>query len=170
MVSSPGAHDCDCDGVPDSLDARAGRASDVNQNGQDDVCDDDPAVRRLAWSEDWRKLAAARDTAALLVRHQCEHEVWIRYTVPQGGADVRLTARAPSGDIVGTLLRRHADSGAYDLVWDETDDHGAPFAGGNLLFDHAQDRPTSVRPDRFLAANAVTDSPRCRTSRRCESG
>jgi hypothetical protein len=131
MRSAPDAYDCDCNGVPDSLDVREGRASDVNHNGQDDMCDDDPAVRGLAWSEDWRKLAAARDTSAFIVGHQCR-EVWIRYTVPEGGADVRLTARAPSGHVVRTLLRRHVDSGAYQLVWDETDDHGKPVADGTL--------------------------------------
>ena len=70
-------------------------------------------------------MASASDTSALLVRHECEHEVWIRYTIPRGGSGARLTARAPSGTIVKTLRRGHLDSGAYDLVWDETDDHGA---------------------------------------------
>src|SRR5512144_2928503 len=78
MTSGPEAHDCDSNGIPDSLDVLAGRGDDVNHNGQDDVCDDDPAVRRRAWSDDWRQLAAARDTAALLVCHQSGDEVWIR--------------------------------------------------------------------------------------------
>ena len=128
MRSAPDAYDCDCNGVPDSLDVREGRASDVNHNGQNDMCDDDTVVRGLARSE----LAAARDTATFFVLHQCEHELWIHYRVPQGGADVRLTARAPSGKIVRTLLRRHIDSGAYDMVWDETDDNGIPVPDGTL--------------------------------------
>jgi hypothetical protein len=119
MTSLPEAHDCDCD-------VRAGRAPDLNHNGQDDFCDDDPDVRRREWSEDWRSVASASDTAALLVRHQCEHEVWIRYTIPRGGSDVRLTARAPSGVIVKTLRRGHLGSGACDLIWDETDERGTP--------------------------------------------
>ena len=130
MRSEYGIHDCDCNGVPDSIDVREGRSRDVNHNGQDDMYDDDPAVRDLSWTEDWRRLAAARDTSAFLVGHTCEHEVWIVYTVPQGGADVRLTVRAPSGHVVRTLLRRHVDSGAYDLVWDETNDHGRPVPDG----------------------------------------
>ena len=128
MRSAPDAYDCDCNGVPDSLDVREGRASDVNRNGQDDMCDDDTEVRGLARSE----LTAARDTATFFVLHQCEHELWIHYRVPQGGADVRLTARAPSGKIVRTLLRRHIDSGAYDLIWDETNDNGIPVPDGTL--------------------------------------
>ena len=124
MRSLPGAHDCDFNGVPDSLDVSAGRTTDLNHNGQDDVCDDDPAVRRRAWSEDWRGVASASDTSALLVRHAFGHEVWIRYTIPRGGSGARLTARAPSGAIVKTLRRGHLGSGAYDLIWDETDERG----------------------------------------------
>ena len=126
MRSGPLAHDCDCNGLPDSLDVRAGRNDDVNHNGMDDHCDDDPEVRRREWSEEWRQLASARDTAVLLVRHQCGDEVWIRYTVPQEGAAIRLLARAPSGNVVRILLNRHARSGAYDLVWNQTDNYGWP--------------------------------------------
>jgi hypothetical protein len=126
MRSEYGPHDCDCNGVPDSLDVREGRSRDVNHNGEDDMCDEDPAVRGLAYSE----LAAARDTAAFFVRHHWENELWVHYRVPQGGADVRLTARAPSGKIVRTLLRRHVDSGVYDLEWNKTDDHGMPVPDG----------------------------------------
>jgi len=128
MRSGPEAHDCDCNGIPDSIDVLAGRTVDVNHNSMDDDCDDDPDVHRRAWSDDWRQLASVRDTAALLVRHECGDDVWIRYTVPSEGAAVRLLARAPSGKVVKTLLDRHARSGAYELTWDQTDDHGSPVA------------------------------------------
>ena len=128
MRSAPTAHDCDCNGIADSLDVLAGRTIDVNRNGMDDDCDDDPAVRRRAWSEDWRQAAAVHDTAALLVRHECGKEVWIRYTVPPGGAAVRLVARAPSGKAVRTMRDGPVPSGAYEFIWNQTDDHGAAVA------------------------------------------
>ena len=124
MGTLPRAHDCDCNGVSDSLDVLAGRTTDLNHNGQDDFCDDDPDVRRIAWSEDWKRVVSASDSSALLVRHAFGYEVWIRYTIPRGGSGARLTARAPSGAIVKTLRRGHLGSGAYDLIWDETDERG----------------------------------------------
>ena len=130
MTSLP--PDCDSDGVPDSLDILAGRADDVNHDGVDDYCDDDPAVRSETFSDHWKQLACLPDTVFFKARHQAGDEVWVRYTVPEGGARVSLQIAAPSGVMVKELVHGHQACGAYDYIWHQDDSWGRAVPDGTV--------------------------------------
>lgn len=123
---APGA-DCDSNGVSDSLDIAQGFGDDLNDNGILDICDPQLGIELVDAMSRWRRHSEARDTSYFWSAFMPEGSVLIRYTVPRGGARVRLRILNAAGRIMRTLVDCKQPSGGIELSWDRAD-----FAGTRL--------------------------------------
>jgi len=113
--------DCNSNGVPDSIDIAKGMADDSNRNGISDDCDSDSTASKVAQAqfEAWRDGRELPDTSWFCVRYR-PFEIAIRYTVPKGGADIRVEVANQTGQTIAVLHSARDKAGAFEILWDRT--------------------------------------------------
>jgi len=99
------------------VDIAEGTSDDLDGNGVADECDPD--------RDDWRAWKDRPDTSFFSSVHRHDRIVELRYTVPPGGARVRLVVRDRAGASVKRLVDAKQPGDAYIVQWDRRAWHGA---------------------------------------------
>ena len=133
---TPEREDCDGNGIPDVVDLREGNEDDVNGNRVPDPCDRDTSLLAHPQNTRWKLYALRPDTSFFWTGYQRRARaeggevVAVRYTVPLGGAEVRLDVFDARGAVVVTLVNKRQDSGAYETAWHRDRPDGKEAAPG----------------------------------------
>jgi len=117
--------DCNRNGIADSLDIARRTAWDVNRNNVIDLCDSD--VELAKHFSDWKGLSSIADTSYFRAEFVPNGSVAIHYTVPPGGARVRLVVLGSDSVSTGvTIVSGWKKSGAFWIPWNREADHLPP--------------------------------------------
>jgi hypothetical protein len=122
-ADAPEREDCNGNGLADFIDLREGTEDDANENRIPDPCESDSNLLAHPQNTRWQLYALAADTSFFwtgyqrLARAEGGEVVAIRYTVPRGGAAVRLDVFDAHGVDLATLVNERQRSGAYETVW-----------------------------------------------------
>jgi len=117
-----GDHDCNVNGVADSLDIATQHSDDANENGIPDECEELPTGAGESVASGWRLLPN--------VPNPFNPSTTIRYVVPEGGGVVAVRVFDVSGRVVRTLARGFQSAGEHDVTWNGRDDRGSRSATG----------------------------------------
>lgn len=126
--------DCDGNGIPDTVDIRAGATADANQNDIDDWCDPDSVVRAAAQDTvAWTRKALAGSALSLWTRYSRSDHIDIRVVTPSPHTFMTVGLFGPSGKRIADIYRAIPGRRALSFHWKLRQNDGKPIPEGVYL-------------------------------------